>query len=159
MARLLILWLVLSGAAQAEDIYQFSNPVDRARFEHFTAELRCPQCQNQSIGDSDSMQAEDLRRDLYEQIQAGRSDKEITDEMVRRYGNYILYRPPLNSSTVVLWVLPVVLLIIGIVVVLVMVRKRKAAEGQRQLTPKEQADIEAMLAEHDRKGATSEKDS
>ncbi|WP_083915351.1 cytochrome c-type biogenesis protein [Gilvimarinus chinensis] len=150
MVRLVFVLLLFFVKVQAEEIYQFSNPVDRARFEHFSKELRCPQCQNQNIADSESMQAGDLRRELYEQIQAGRSDKEIVDEMVQRYGNYILYRPPFDSSTAVLWIFPVALLLIGVIVVLLMVRKRAKAEHSEEgeLTASEQARLDALLEAH-----------
>lgn len=159
MARLVFVLLLFFAPVQAEEIYQFSDPVDRARFEQFSKELRCPQCQNQNIADSESMQAGDLRRELYEQIQAGRSDKEIVDEMVRRYGNYILYRPPFDASTAVLWIFPIALLLIGVIVVLVMVRKRARTDAVEEggLSAGEQARLDALLADSDPSAATSAK--
>ncbi|UTF60691.1 cytochrome c-type biogenesis protein [Gilvimarinus sp. DA14] len=148
MTRLVFVFLLFFAQVQAEEIYQFDDPADRARFEQFGKELRCPQCQNQNIADSESMQAGDLRREVYEQIQAGRSDKEIVDEMVRRYGNYILYRPPFDASTAILWAFPLVLLLVGVGVVVAMVRKRAKADpvGDQGLSAAEQARIDALLA-------------
>ncbi len=124
---LLLLCLALPLAAEDTAVYPFSNPADRQRFQQFTEELRCPWCQNQSLAGSDSMVAEDLRREIYEQIQAGKSDREIIDYMVARYGDYILYRPRLTPATIVLYVAPVLFFVIGVVVLLVIVRRRRRA--------------------------------
>ncbi len=78
-----------------------------------TEELRCPKCQNNSIADSNSMIATDLRQKVYELMQEGKSKKEIVDYMVARYGNFVTYDPPLTPLTVLLWVLPVVAIGIG----------------------------------------------
>src|SRR5690625_309177 len=96
----------------AIDAYEFDNEVDRKRYVSFIEEMRCPKCQNQNLSGSDSPIAADLRRELYFLIQDGRSDMEIVDFMVERYGEYILYRPRLSSATVLLWFGPVVLLIL-----------------------------------------------
>jgi len=146
MRNLLIpLLIFLAPLCFGEVYYQFSNDVDKVRFEAFTHELRCPKCQNQSLADSDSMIAQDLRRELYEQIQDGRSDKEITDHMVARYGDYILYRPPLTKATLILWAAPLLLLLIGIIVIILMVRRRRAAQLERPLDSHEQAELERLL--------------
>src|SRR5690625_1667978 len=87
--------------------YEFDNEVDRKRYVSFIEEMRCPKCQNQNLSGSDSPIAADLRRELYFLIQDGRSDMEIVDFMVERYGEYILYRPRLSSATVLLWFGPV----------------------------------------------------
>ena len=104
---LLALLVLLSlPAAAVVDTYEFDDEVTRQRYLSFVEELRCPKCQNQNLAGSDSPIAADLRRELYLQLEAGRSDKEIIDFMVARYGDYVLYRPPVKSSTVLLWVLP-----------------------------------------------------
>src|SRR5690625_1846869 len=102
----------------AIDAYEFDNEVDRKRYVSFIEEMRCPKCQNQNLSGSDSPIAADLRRELYFLIQDGRSDMEIVDFMVERYGEYILYRPRLSSATVLLWFGPVVLLILAIVILI-----------------------------------------
>ncbi|MDO3385583.1 cytochrome c-type biogenesis protein CcmH [Gilvimarinus sp. SDUM040013] len=125
---LFLLGCLLAGSSLAEQIYQFDDPVDRARFKQFNEELRCPQCQNQNLAGSDSIVSESVRQDLYEQILAGRSDKEITDDMVRRYGNYILYKPPFKPATAALWLSPLILLGIGSFVLWRMVRRRARSD-------------------------------
>lgn len=149
----LIATLLLAGfTSAAEDTYQFNNEVDRERFRSFTEEMRCPKCQNQNLADSDSPISVDLRREIYEMIQDGRSDKEIVDALVNSYGQYILYRPPLNASTWALWFAPVALLLIGIVVLIwITVRRRQGAHDGtaeipgKDLSAAERARLEALL--------------
>ncbi len=145
--------LLMAGfASAAEDTYQFDNPVDRARFQSFVEEMRCPKCQNQNLADSDSPIAEDLRREIYEMIQDDRSDKEIVDALVESYGQYILYRPPLNASTWALWFAPFALLLVGIVALIwIAVRRRQGAQDGttsvpgKDLSAAERARLEALL--------------
>lgn len=146
MHKLLIpLLIFFASVCSAEAIYQFDSEVDEARFKAFTYELRCPTCQSQNLAGSDAMIAQDLRRDIYEQIQDGRSDKEITDNMVARYGDYILYRPPLTKATFALWAAPAVLLIIGIIAIILLVRRRRAEQLEQPLDPREQAELDRLL--------------
>ncbi|WP_339615087.1 cytochrome c-type biogenesis protein [uncultured Gilvimarinus sp.] len=146
MHKLLIpLLIFFASVCSAEAIYQFDSEVDESRFNAFINEMRCPTCQSQNLAGSDSMIAQDLRRDIYEQIQDGRSDKEITDNMVARYGDYILYRPPLTGATLVLWAAPIVLLIIAIVAIILLVRKRRAEQLEQPLDSREQAKLDQLL--------------
>lgn len=148
----LMLALLMAGSAWAAiDAYEFDNEVDRRRYVSFIEEMRCPKCQNQNLSGSDSPIAADLRRELYLLIEDGRSDMEIVDFMVERYGEYILYRPRLNSATVLLWFGPVVLLILAIVILIRVVLKRRtgglAVESaeQTELSAAERARLEALL--------------
>jgi cytochrome c-type biogenesis protein CcmH len=146
MHKLLIPLLMLFASwCSAEAIYHFDNPVDEARFKAFITEMRCPTCQSQNLAGSDAMIAQDLRRDIYEQIQDGRSDKEITDHMVARYGDYILYRPPVTKATIALWLAPPLLLLIGIITMVVLLRKRRAAQLEVPLDAAEQARLDQLL--------------
>lgn len=142
-------WLIASSwAAAAIDVYEFNNEVDRKRYQSFIDEMRCPKCQNQNLSGSDSPIAMDLRRELYLMIEAGKSDKEIVDFMVERYGEFILYRPRINSSTILLWGAPIFLLIAGIILLLVIVRRRRAAEAIQAdagLSEEEQARLAGLL--------------
>lgn len=122
---LLLMFFSAQYAAAAIDVHEFDNEVQRQRYQSFVDEMRCPKCQNQNLAGSDSPIAADLRRELYEMIKDGRSDKEITDFMVDRYGEFILYRPRLTASTVLLWLGPAILLLIGIVVLIVIVLQRR----------------------------------
>ena len=103
-----VLMLMISGSALATiDVLQFKDEAQEQQFRQLTEELRCPKCQNNSIADSNSMIATDLRQKVYELMQEGKSKKEIVDYMVARYGNFVTYDPPLTPLTVLLWVLPV----------------------------------------------------
>lgn len=110
----------------AEDYYQFSSEQQQTRFTSLTTQLRCLVCQNQNLAESNSGLASDLREQIYQHIQKGQSDKEIVDYLVSRYGNFILYNPPLNSQTVGLWIGPIVLLLSGLMyLIFYIVKKRR----------------------------------
>ncbi len=109
-----LLMLVISGSALATiDVMQFKDEAQEQQFRQLTEQLRCPKCQNNSIADSNSMIATDLRQKVYELMQEGKSQKEIVDYMVARYGNFVTYDPPLTPLTVLLWVMPVVAIGLG----------------------------------------------
>ncbi len=127
--------LCLSQAALAVvEIYEFEQPRDRARYDAFVEEMRCPKCQNQNLAGSDSPIAKDLRRELYRLLDEGRSDKEIVDFMVARYGDYILYRPKLQANTLMLWLIPALLLLAGLWLLLSVLRARRRAPADSLLT-------------------------
>ncbi len=153
MRSVFVLVLLLAGQCFAAiDTYEFDNEVDRARYRDMVQELRCPKCQNQNIADSNAPIATDLRRELYRLLQEGKSDKEIIDFMVARYGDFVLYRPPMNTTTAILWITPVALVGAGILVVLTMIlrqrRKLRASSDQSTaLSSEEQARLDALLAE------------
>lgn len=132
----------------AIDVHEFDREVDRKRYQSFIDEMRCPKCQNQNLSGSDSPIAMDLRRELYLMINEGKSDKEIVDFMVERYGEFILYRPRINASTIVLWVAPIFLLIAGIILLLLIVRKRRVVDQAAEatgLSSEEQARLSGLL--------------
>jgi cytochrome c-type biogenesis protein CcmH len=113
-AWLLALLLVLTSPAMAIDTGPaFSDPQMQARYDKLIRELRCVQCRSQSIADSNVGLAADLRRQVRELMAAGKSDQEILTYMTDRYGEYILYNPPVNSTTWLLWAAPVLLVLIG----------------------------------------------
>lgn len=118
--------LGVSFSAVAFDIEAMPTPKMQERYDGLIHELRCMQCQNQSIADSPVGLAEDLRRDVREQIIAGKTDAEIRDSMVARYGNVILFRPPFQPSTAWVWVVPFLLLIVAGFIALRIVRQRAA---------------------------------
>jgi len=120
------LLLGLSLPSAAFDIESMPTPEMQERYDGLTHELRCMQCQNQSIADSPVGLAEDLRRDVREQIIAGKTDTQIRDSMVARYGNIILFRPPFTASTAWVWVLPFLLLILGVFIAIRIVRQRSS---------------------------------
>ncbi|MBM7195168.1 cytochrome c-type biogenesis protein CcmH [Citrobacter freundii] len=120
-----LLMLVISGSALATiDVMQFKDEAQEQQFRQLTEQLRCPKCQNNSIADSNSMIATDLRQKVYELMQEGKSQKEIVDYMVARYGNFVTYDPPLTPLTVLLWVMPVVAIGLGGWIIFVRTRRR-----------------------------------
>ncbi|MDM3447448.1 cytochrome c-type biogenesis protein CcmH [Citrobacter sp. Cb009] len=120
-----LLMLVISGSALATiDVMQFKDEAQEQQFRQLTEQLRCPKCQNNSIADSNSMIATDLRQKVYELMQEGKSQKEIVDYMVARYGNFVTYDPPLTPLTVLLWVMPVVAIGVGGWIIFARTRRR-----------------------------------
>ncbi|EMY7637990.1 cytochrome c-type biogenesis protein CcmH [Citrobacter freundii] len=120
-----LLMLVISGSALATiDVMQFKDEAQEQQFRQLTEQLRCPKCQNNSIADSNSMIATDLRQKVYELMQEGKSQKEIVDYMVARYGNFVTYDPPLTPLTVLLWVMPVVAIGLGGWIIFARTRRR-----------------------------------
>ncbi len=159
MKRLLIACLLgaavglgLVGAARAAiDTYEFKDEVERERFRSLTEELRCPKCQNQNIADSNAPIATDLRRELYRMLDDGRSDKEIVDFLVMRYGDFVMYKPPLDSRTWLLWYGPFGLLGLGAIVLCVLVLRRRKVEkapAQVALSKAERERLDALLKEN-----------
>lgn len=124
---LLALLLVLAGIAAAIEPIDYRDAAEEARFRALTAELRCVMCQNQSLADSDAMIARDLRRQVLELMREGRSDAEIKDYMVQRYSEFVLYQPPVDARTWLLWFGPALLLLGGALVLWRIVRRRAAA--------------------------------
>lgn len=109
----------------AEDYYHFSTPVQAERFSSLTSQLRCLVCQNETIAESNSALANDLREVVYQKIKTGESDPEIITYLTHRYGNYILYRPPFNLSTLMLWLAPCLILIISLIYFVFFIKKHK----------------------------------
>lgn len=126
MKRVLaVLCLLWAGAALAIDSEPpFADPALQARYEQLTHELRCLVCQDETVADSNAELAADFRRQIHDMVAAGKSEADIKGYMVSRYGNFVLYRPPVQSSTALLWVGPFVLLVIALVVVVGVVRRR-----------------------------------
>ncbi|MFA0927317.1 cytochrome c-type biogenesis protein CcmH [Pseudomonas syringae pv. tagetis] len=130
----LLLNLLLFDMAQAAiDAYAFRDDAERARYSELTKELRCPKCQNQDIADSNAPIAADLRKEIYRMLGEGQSDQQIIDFMVDRYGDFVRYKPSLNTRTWLLWFGPAGLLIGGVVVIgFIVARRRKASPGQAE---------------------------
>lgn len=124
IACLLSVSLCLHAAIET---YQFDSPEQEARFRQLGYELRCPKCQNQAIGDSDAEISRDLRAEVYRMLKDGATDDEIKEFMVARYGRYVLYNPPLDKHTLILWFGPAVLLILGGIFVGLRIRQSKKA--------------------------------
>jgi cytochrome c-type biogenesis protein CcmH len=123
---LFVLLLTLPLLAMGEAKPLGDDPAVEARLKALSQELRCLVCQNQTLADSAAPLAEDLRQEIREKIAQGMSDKEITDYLVARYGNFVRYRPPVESQTFLLWVGPSLLLIAGFTALLLTLRRRNA---------------------------------
>lgn len=116
--------LMLAFQATAKEPLIFMNPEQEARYNELTLELRCLVCQNQNLADSDAPLAQDLRKEIYDMMQAGQSNEEIKMFLVDRYGDFVLYKPPVKGNTLALWLAPAVLLLGGGLVVVLTIRKR-----------------------------------
>lgn len=146
-AVLLLIWTGVTQAGVAT--YQFENPEDQARFDRLSEELRCLVCQNQNLADSNADLAADLRREIYTMIQQDRSDQEIVDFMVARYGDFVLYRPPVKSTTYLLWFGPFILFLAGLLIMLRLIRQRARSESQPALSEQERERLRLALEQHD----------
>ncbi|MBX2825284.1 MAG: cytochrome c-type biogenesis protein CcmH [Gammaproteobacteria bacterium] len=113
-------------AQDATQLVEFSSPDQKALFNQLTNELRCLKCQNQTIADSQAGLAEDLRREIREQVLSGSNASQVKDYMVARYGDFILYRPRFSGRTLLLWMGPVLLLLIGLFIAWRITRRRQA---------------------------------
>lgn len=120
-----VILLAAAMSAWAVDPTQLPDPVLQARYEALTHELRCMQCQNESLADSPVGLASDLRRDVREQLLAGKTDEQIRDQMVARYGEFILFRPRMNWRNAWLWALPGVLMLVGAAIAVHVLRDRR----------------------------------
>lgn len=136
------LGLVLALNAQAVEVRQFDDPAKQQAYENLVKELRCLVCQNQSLADSDADLAKDLRTEVYNIIQAGKSEQEAVKFLVDRYGDFVLYNPPWKAATALLWAGPFALLVGGLAWLSLLAKKR----GQKE-TPELSEDERRRLLE------------
>ncbi|RBG62064.1 cytochrome c-type biogenesis protein CcmH, partial [Xanthomonas oryzae pv. oryzae] len=120
----LLPWMVLAKPVGDPAPLRYASAEEEARFHALTAELRCVQCQNQSLADSNAQIAQDLRREVLALMHEGRSDAQIRQFLVARYGEFVLYRPRVESRTWLLWFGPLLVLLLGVGAVVLVVRKR-----------------------------------
>mgnify|MGYP006270395573 CR=1 FL=1 len=152
MRRALFLCLLLALPAGAViETYEFSSPQLEARYHRLSQELRCPKCQNQNIADSNAPISEDLRRLLYQRLEAGASDEEILDDMVDRYGEFVRYRPDFDATTAILWLSPVLFLTLGALLAVSVLRRGSGPErgAAAPLDPAERERLESLLGERE----------
>jgi cytochrome c-type biogenesis protein CcmH len=141
----LLLAAMLAPAFAKEAAPAAADPVAEARLMELSSELRCLVCQNQTIADSNAELAVDLRNEIREKIQTGMSDAEIKDFMVARYGDFVLYRPPVKGTTLALWVGPFLLLAVGGGVLFYNLRRRRQRDVEPELSRDDQALAESLL--------------
>ncbi len=145
MKRLAFLLMLLTGPALAVlPSERLADPALEARARALSLELRCQVCQNQSIDDSNAPLAADLRRLVRERLVAGDSDAGVLDYVVRRYGDYVLLRPPMREDTAVLWFGPLAILLLGAAGAFVYLRRRKPA-AEAPLSAEEEARLKAIV--------------
>jgi cytochrome c-type biogenesis protein CcmH len=143
--------LAIAQGAPKEAAPLEMDPGTAKRAVTLANELRCLVCQNQTIAESNAELAQDLRRQINEQIAAGRSDREIIDYMVARYGDFVLYRPPFKAATAALWLGPFVLAAIALFVLSRVVRSRRQLAEEPALTEAERREAERLLADSGRR--------
>jgi len=145
----LLLLCLLSSFAMAqvqEEERPSDDPVIEQRLANLSRELRCLQCQNQTLADSPAGLAADLRREIREQMKAGKSDQEIIAFLTQRYGDFILYKPRVTYTTYLLWFGPFILLLAGLYVLFRYIKQRRDIIPERPLTADERRRAEELLA-------------
>ena len=145
-------WLFLTAllfssvAFSSIDALNFSSPQQESDYHQLTQYLRCPQCQNNNIADSNATIAVDMRGKVFELLQEGKSKNDVVDYMVARYGNFVTYDPPMTASTLVLWIAPLLLVLLGVVFLLRRKPKAQSAvKSQDVLTDEDNARLAELL--------------
>lgn len=145
-------WLFLTAllfssvAFSAIDALNFSSPQQESDYHQLTQSLRCPQCQNNNIADSNATIAVDMRGKVFELLQEGKSKNDVVDYMVARYGNFVTYDPPMTASTLVLWIAPLLLVLLGVVFLLRRKPKTQSAvKSQDVLTDEDNVRLAELL--------------
>jgi cytochrome c-type biogenesis protein CcmH len=144
---ILSLLISLSTVNASVDIKQFANEQQEKRYKHIIQELRCLVCQNQNIAGSNAGLAQDLRKKVHQMILAGNDDEAIYEFMVSRYGDFVLYRPPFNLSTLLLWLGPFIIFAIGLFVLMRFIRNRKKVVVT-ELSNEEKEKLKKLLKEN-----------
>jgi len=127
LLSVLLGFLMLTGSANAIDaVAAFDDPEMQARYEKIISEVRCLKCQNQTIKDSNAFLASDLRREIRHMLEEGKTDDEIYDFLVARYGDFALYRPRASGKTLILWIAPMLFLVFGALALWRVVQRRTA---------------------------------
>ena len=145
-------WLFLTAllfssvAFSAIDALNFTSPQQESDYHQLTQSLRCPQCQNNNIADSNATIAVDMRGKVFELLQEGKSKNDVVDYMVARYGNFVTYDPPMTASTLVLWIAPLLLVLLGVVFLLRRKPKNQSAvKSQDVLTDEDNTRLAELL--------------
>jgi cytochrome c-type biogenesis protein CcmH len=128
LLRILILLTLSFSCIAGVEYKKFDTPEQEETYKVLIEELRCLVCQNQTIADSNAALAQDLRRQVYEMLQQGKSRDEIAKFMTDRYGDFVLYNPPFKAKTGLLWIGPVLFLLIGLVILILFTRRKKSIE-------------------------------
>jgi len=149
LAACLLLCSAISQATVTLETFRFEDPDEELRFKDLIAELRCLVCQNQSLLDSDAELAHDLRNEVYGMMQQGESNEQIVDFLVERYGDFVLYKPPLKPSTWLIWFGPFVVLLLGLLLLWRSLRRQQQAP-QPEISAADRRRLDqALHSEHD----------
>jgi len=132
LSLLLTFALLGAGPVSAKEPLVFQNTAQETRYNDLITELRCLVCQNQNLADSDAELAQDLRKEIHDMLLQGRTDEEIKTFLVDRYGDFVLYRPPVQGNTLALWLMPAGLLVFGGLVLVFIVRKRSRLLAEQE---------------------------
>lgn len=155
MIRILAIICLLLGymgyIQAAIETYQFEKQQQEQQYQKLINELRCLVCQNQNLADSNADLAKDLRHQVFEMINQGKSDKEIVDYMVQRYGEFVLYKPPLHAGTLLLWLGPFIFLLLAITIAILFAKRQ-------QRTPIQEIDEAALQRARDILGSTNKEE-
>ncbi len=136
----LLSFALCTAALAAVDPLPFKDRAEEVRFQNLTKQLRCLVCQNESLNDSSAPLAADLRRDVFEQMRAGKSDAEIKQWLTARYSDFVLYDPPLRGATWLLWFGPALILLVGGGALFATIRRRTAAQPANTPAPTSEDD-------------------
>ena len=145
------LLFMLTTLWAAEEIVTFESPEQSQLYHSLLKEYRCLKCQNQNLSDSKAGLAGDLRREIRDQILAGKNKQDIDSYLIARYGDFVLYRPPLSAKTAVLWIAPFALLVIALLSVFVMIRRQRNRTGLQRKSVEESGEIDVERLEKARK--------
>jgi len=144
--------ILTAGLARAEvlAVYDFDSREQEVRYQNLIAELRCPKCQNQNIANSNAPISEDMRNEVYRMMKSGASNEEIVDALVARFGEFVRYKPELDSRTFLLWATPAIAVFGGLLVVAGVVIRARCVERQAAgLSAEERARAEQILKGQD----------
>jgi cytochrome c-type biogenesis protein CcmH len=141
----IVFGFMLMAPVRAQVAQPIEDPAIEARMKNLTRQLRCVVCQSETLAESQSEWAQTVRREIREQLKAGKSDSEITAYLTQRYGDFILYNPPVKATTYLLWFGPFLLLVIGTVLLFRFVKQRRAMIVAKPLTAEERRRAEKLL--------------
>jgi len=152
---IVLLLLVIAAppllAAVTLESFTFPTPAEEQHFKDVIGQLRCLVCQNETLADSDADLAHDLRAEVYEMMKSGKSDKEVIDFLVNRYGDFVLYNPPVKPSTYLIWYGPFVLLAIAVLLLIRAVGRQRQVQ-EPEISAEERKRLERLLGDNAGKG-------
>lgn len=143
---ILVCLLSMSSISMAKEaVPMAADPEMEKLVNEISEELRCLVCQNQTIADSNAALAVDLKNQVRDMVAAGKTENEIVDYMVERYGDFVRYRPPVKSTTILLWIGPFLLMALGVTLLIINLRKRKKVIADAPLSEEENDRIKSLL--------------